>query len=96
MAADSGAGGRKGMVVVAAPSRVRKDRPRLIDASHSVGCLVRALVEVRVMPLRQPAMRTRHLERGGVAGDAERGVGIDRSTGMHRADSTAAARPPSV
>ncbi len=96
MAADRGAGGGEGTVVLAASNGVREDRPRLVDAAHSVRCLVRALVQVRVMALREAPMRARHLERCGVSRDAERGIGIDPSTGMHRADSTAAVRPPSV
>lgn len=81
-------GGGIGTVVLCPRLRIREEGPRLVDAPHAVGRLGSAFVtglEVRVVSLREPPMSARHLQRCGIAGDAEDGVGIGAAPALHGA-----------
>ena len=78
MAGSGGAGAGMVAVVIGAANRVREDLPRLVDAAHPLVGVDRLLgMEIRVMPLREMPMRTRHLRRRGTALDAKDRVRIE-------------------
>ncbi len=96
MSAGTGACRRKGAVVVGTPDRVRQHGPGLVDVAHPLGGVVRALVQVRMVALREASVGARHLQWRRVARDTEDGVRLEEAAAVHRADSTAAVGPTSV
>lgn len=76
MSTGRSAGGGKHEVVLGAADRVGENRPGLVDASHALGFLDGALVQIGVVALRQPPMGACHLERRRIARHAQDGVWI--------------------
>ena len=71
------------MEAVGPTDRVRQHPPRLVDVAHPLGGVGGALVEVGVVPLRQPPMRAGDLERRRVARHAQDRVRIDQLAARH-------------
>lgn len=84
MAAGRGARRRVSAVVLGASDGIREDDPGLVDAAHARRGLVGALVEVRMVALRQAPMGAGDLQRGGIAVDAKDRVGIEGGAASHR------------